>query len=247
MPESFVFVDDNPAEREIVRTQLPEVTVIDFDNPEECIRALDKCGFFEVTSLSADDAARGEMYRANAERAAAEKKFASYGEFLQSLEMKAEIRDFDPVHIPRITQLTNKSNQFNLTTKRYTQTEMESVAADDGYIRLCGRLSDKFGDNGIVSVVIGKKDGKSLHVELWLMSCRVLKREMELAMLDRLVEECQKAGVEEIIGYYYPTKKNGMVAKLYEEFGFVQVSADDDGNTVWRLETANYTPKTTAI
>lgn len=160
--------------------------------------------------------------------------------------MKAEIRDFDPVHIPRITQLTNKSNQFNLTTKRYTQAEMEAVAADGNYIRLCGRLVDKFGDNGIVSVVIGKKDGKALHVELWLMSCRVLKREMELAMLDRLVEECQKADVEEIIGYYYPTKKNGMVAKLYEEFGFTQISSDGDG-TVWKLETANYSPKTTAI
>lgn len=247
LPESFVFVDDNPAEREIVRTQLPEAAVIDFSDPEECIRALDKCGYFEVTSLSADDAARSEMYRANAERAAAEKKFASYGDFLQSLEMKAEIRDFDPVHIPRITQLTNKSNQFNLTTKRYTQSEMEATAADNGYIRLCGRLVDKFGDNGIVSVVIGKKDGSRLHIELWLMSCRVLKREMEFAMLDRLVEECQKAGIAEIIGYYYPTKKNGMVKDLYKEFGFTELSADDNGNTKWRLETANYTPKTTAI
>ncbi|MCM1164708.1 MAG: HAD-IIIC family phosphatase [Lachnospiraceae bacterium] len=246
LPESFVFVDDNPAEREIVRTQLPEVTVIDFDNPEECIRALDKCGFFEVTALSADDAARGEMYRANAERAAAEKKFASYGEFLQSLEMRAEIRDFEPVHIPRITQLTNKSNQFNLTTKRYTQAEMESVAADGGYIRLCGRLVDKFGDNGIVSIVIGKKDGKRLHIELWLMSCRVLKREMELAMLDRLVGECRKAGITEIFGYYYPTKKNGMVAGLYEEFGFARVS-EDNGRTVWSLDVEKYSPKTTAI
>lgn len=247
LPESFIFVDDNPAEREIVRTQLPEVTVIDFDTPEECIRALDKCGFFEVTSLSADDAARSEMYRANAERAAAEKKFESYGDFLQSLEMKAEIRDFDPVHIPRITQLTNKSNQFNLTTRRYTQAEMEAVAADNDHIRLCGRLTDKFGDNGIVSVVIGRKDGTALHIELWLMSCRVLKREMEYAMLDRLVEECQNAGIEKIIGYYYPTKKNGMVAKLYEEFGFTQTSSDENGNTVWGLKTANYTPKTTAI
>lgn len=246
LPESFVFLDDNPAEREIVRSQLPEVTVIDFDNPEECIRALDKCGFFEVTSLSADDAARGEMYRANAERANAERQFADYGEFLKSLEMRAEIRDFDPVHIPRITQLTNKSNQFNLTTKRYTQTEMESVAADPNYIRLCGRLVDKFGDNGIVSVVIGRRDSKALHIDLWLMSCRVLKREMELAMLDTLVSDCQKAGIAEIVGYYYPTKKNGMVAKLYESFGFTKVS-DDGANTVWSLKTENYTPKTTAI
>ena len=247
LPESFVFVDDNPAEREIVRTQLPEVTVIDFGDPEECIRALDRCGLFEVTSLSADDAARGEMYRANAQRAAQEKKFASYDEFLLSLEMTAVIGDFDPVHIPRITQLTNKSNQFNLTTKRYTQGEMEAVAESAEHIRLCGRLSDKFGDNGIVSVVIGKKEGGVLHVELWLMSCRVLKRGMEQAMLDRLVEECRRQGVSEIRGYYFPTKKNGMVARLYEEFGFSKLSEDGDGNTVWKLTIDGYSPKNKAI
>lgn len=247
LPESFVFLDDNPAERDIVRAQALEVTVLDFDNPEECIRALDKCGFFEVTSLSADDAKRGEMYAANAQRAAAEKRFASYEEFLESLEMRAVIGDFDPVHIPRITQLTNKSNQFNLTTKRYTQSEMEAAAASPGHIRLCGRLADKFGDNGIVSVVIGEKRGLALHIELWLMSCRVLKRGMEYAMINRLVEEAQKAGITEIFGYYYPTKKNAMVAGLYEDFGFARVSADENGNTVWRLEVGSYVPKKTAI
>ena len=247
LPESFVFVDDNPAERDIVRAQAPEVTVIDFDDPEECIRALDRCGYFEVTSLSADDAKRGEMYAANAQRAAAEKKFASYDEFLESLEMHAVIGDFDPVHIPRITQLTNKSNQFNCTTKRYTQAEMEAAAASADHIRLCGRLADKFGDNGIVSVVIGEKRGASLHIDLWLMSCRVLKRGMEYAMINRLVEEAQKAGITEIFGYYYPTKKNAMVAKLYEEFGFAQADTDGSGNTVWRLEVKGYVPKKTAI
>lgn len=240
LPESFVFVDDNPAEREIVRAQLPEVSVLDFENPEECIRAIDRCGYFEVTSLSADDAKRGEMYKANAQRAAAEKKFESYGDYLISLEMKAEIRDFDEVHLPRITQLTNKSNQFNVTTKRYTQAEMEEVAADNEHIRLCGRLEDKFGDNGIVSVVIGRIEAEKLHIELWLMSCRVLKRDMEYAMLDTLVSECQKRGITEIIGYYYPTKKNSMVANLFGEFGFEKTSEDADGNTVWSLKTDGY-------
>lgn len=244
LPESFLFLDDNPMERDIVRAQAPEVSVLDFSNPEECIRALDRCGFFEVTSLSADDAKRGEMYAANAQRAAAEKKFASYDEFLESLEMRAVIGDFDPVHIPRITQLTNKSNQFNLTTKRYTQSEMEAAAASAERIRLCGRLSDKFGDNGIVSVVIGEKREKALHIELWLMSCRVLKRGMEYAMLNRLVEEAKKAGITEIFGYYYPTKKNAMVARLYEEFGFELVQKDESGNTVWRLDVSGCEPKT---
>lgn len=247
LPESFVFVDDNPAEREIVRAQTPDVNVLDFESPEECIRAIDRCGYFEVTNLSADDAKRGEMYKANAQRAEAEKKFESYADFLQSLEMKAEIRDFDEVHLPRITQLTNKSNQFNVTTKRYTQSEMEAVAADSEHIRLCGRLEDKFGDNGIVSVVIGKKDGEKLHIELWLMSCRVLKRDMEYAMLDTLVEECGKQGISELIGYYYPTKKNNMVKELFGDFGFSKISEDADGNTVWSLKTDSYSNKNKAI
>lgn len=243
LPESFLFVDDNPVERDIVRAQAPDISILDFANPEECIRALDKCGFFEVTSLSADDAKRGEMYAANAQRAAAEKKFASYEEFLESLEMRAVIADFDPVHIPRITQLTNKSNQFNLTTKRYTQSEMEAAAASAEKIRLCGRLSDKFGDNGIVSVVIGEKREAALRIELWLMSCRVLKRGMEYAMLNRLVEEAAKAGVTEIFGYYYPTKKNAMVKELYGDFGFAKLSENEDG-TVWRLDVNSFEPKT---
>ena len=132
----------------------------------------------------------------------------------------------------RITQLTNKSNQFNVTTKRYTQSEMEAVAADNEHIRLCGRLEDKFGDNGIVSVVIGRKESEKLHIELWLMSCRVLKRDMEFAMLDTLVGECQKQGISEIIGYYYPTKKNAMVKELFGDFGFAKVSEDADGATL---------------
>lgn len=243
LPESFVFADDNPAECEIVKAQVPEIAVLNFSDPEECIKYIDKCGYFEVTNLSADDAKRSEMYAANAQRAAAEKKFASYDEFLASLEMTAVIGDFDPVHIPRITQLTNKSNQFNCTTKRYTGAEMETVAKSADYIRLCGRLTDKFGDNGIVSVVIGEKRNAELHIDLWLMSCRVLKRGMEYAMINRLVEEAKKAGISAIYGYYYPTKKNAMVKELYGDFGFAKISGDDGGNTVWKLETAGYSPK----
>ncbi len=246
LPESIVFVDDNPAERAIVRAQLPEVTVLDFDTPEECIMAIDGCGFFETTNLSEDDSRRAEMYRENAERAALEKQFASYEDFLASLEMRAQITDFEPVHIPRITQLTNKSNQFNLTTKRFTQEEMERTAKSPEYIRLCGRLTDKFGDNGIVSVVIGKTDGEKLHMELWLMSCRVLKRKMEYAMLNELVDSAKKRGIKEIFGYYLPTKKNGMVKELYGEFGFEKVS-EDENQTVWKLDVEGFEPIETQI
>ena len=121
--------------------------------------------------------------------------------------MHAVIDDFIPVYLARITQLTNKSNQFNVTTRRYTPAEMESVFEDDGYIRLYGKLIDKFGDNGVVSIVIGRKNGTALDIDLWLMSCRVLKRDMEFAMLDRLVERCREVGVETINGYYYPPQK----------------------------------------
>ena len=220
---------------------------IGFDSPEECILALDRSGYFEVTSLSRDDAQRGEMYKANAQRAAAQAQFADYHDFLLSLDMSAEIRDFDEVHLPRITQLTNKSNQFNVTTKRYTQSEMEEVMHHDGYIRRYGRLCDKFGDNGIVSVVIGHREGLALHIDLWLMSCRVLKRDMELAMLDEIVKAAQAQGLQEIIGYYFPTRKNNMVRELFGTFGFTRQSEDAAGNSVWKLEVSGYTPRNTVI
>ena len=247
LPESFVFVDDNPAEREIVAVQLPETVTVPFSTPEECILALDRSGYFEVTTFSKDDAERSKMYQANAQRAAAQQQFADYHEFLMSLAMCAEIRDFDAVHIPRITQLTNKSNQFNVTTRRYTQSEMETIAVDSRYLRRYGKLTDKFGDNGIVSVVIGRKDGTSLHIELWLMSCRVLKRDMEFAMLDEIVKAAQAEGITEIYGYYYPTKKNHMVRELFGAFGFAKQSEDADGNSIWKLDTSGYTPKNTVI
>ncbi len=247
LPESFVFVDDNPAEREIVAAHLPDTVTVGFETPEECILALDRSGYFEVTSLSGDDAKRAEMYKANAQRNAAQAQFADYKDFLRSLAMHADICDFDEVHLPRITQLTNKSNQFNVTTRRYTQTEMEAVLASDAYIRRYGRLTDKFGDNGIVSVVIGRREGTALHIELWLMSCRVLKRDMELAMLDALVVAAQDAGITDIFGYYYPTKKNGMVRELFGSFGFDKQSEDEEGNSVWRLPTDGYLLKNEVI
>ena len=240
LPESLVFVDDNPAEREIVRAYVPGVAVPEVNKVEEYIHRIDRGGYFEVTSFSADDASRVEMYRQNIMRAQAQESFTDYNEYLLSLDMHADIKDFEPVYLARITQLTNKSNQFNLTTKRFTESEMEATAADPKYVRLYGRLTDKFGDNGIVSVVIGRQEDKLLHMELWLMSCRVLKRDMEQAMLDELVRVAAARGVEEIRGYYYPTAKNKMVEKLYETFGFTLVSADDAGNTVWSLKTAGY-------
>jgi len=240
--DSFVFVDDNPAERDIVAANVPGAAVPDIGEPQDYIRILDRSAFFEVTSFTDEDMKRGEMYAQNAKRAEMKSEYADYGEYLTNLEMKGEIGAFIPMYINRIAQLTNKSNQFNVTTKRYTVEEISNCAASPDYITLYGRLSDRFGDNGVVSVVIGKKDGKSLHIDVWLMSCRVLKRDMEYAMLDELVKQCRKQGIETIYGYYYPTKKNGMVKELFADFGFEKIS-DDNGNTVWTLKTEEYKNK----
>lgn len=242
LPESIVFVDDNPAEREIVKGTL-HVEAPPMEGIEHYIHTLDKGGYFEVTNFSEDDLKRGEMYKQNAERAKMQSAFADYGEYLDSLEMKAEITDFSPINLARITQLTNKSNQFNVTTKRFTPSEMEQTYNSADYIRLCGRLEDKFGDNGIVSVVIGKKQGETLDIELWLMSCRVLKRDMEYAMLDELVQAAKEQGVVQIIGNYYPTAKNGMVKNLFADFGFEKIAEDGEGNTKWQLFTEKYENK----
>jgi FkbH-like protein len=247
LPESFVFVDDNPAECAIVDAQLPGVSVVNLTSVGDAMYKLSRSGFFEITSLSDDDLKRNQMYAANAKRAAQQKSFDSYCDYLLSLNMHAVIEDFKPVYLQRITQLTNKSNQFNLTTKRYSDKDMEAVCNSSQHIRLYGRLSDKFGDNGIVSVVIGQIKDLTLHIELWLMSCRVLKRDMEFAMLDELVAQCRKRGINEIIGYYFKTPKNNMVAGLYDAFGFEPVEKYDNGNSVWRLKLDSYTNKNKVI
>ena len=233
LPESFVFVDDNPAEREIVRQEVPGAAVPEITKVEEYIRVLDRSGFFEVTNFSEDDLKRNEMYLANEQRNRMQKNFSDYGDYLRSLEMKARIGAFDPAYFSRIAQLTNKSNQFNLTTHRYSQSEIEQIAADPQYLTLCGRLEDKFGDNGVVSIVIGRKEKDVLHIELWLMSCRVLKRGMEYAMMDTLVKQCRDCGIRQIYGYFYPTAKNAMVKDFYALQGFEKLEEDADGNAKW--------------
>lgn len=248
MQDSLVFVDDNPAEREIVRSSLQGVAVPEVRSPEQYIRILDHSGFFEVTSLSEDDRMRSEMYKANLERQKEQESFGSYEDYLHSLDMKGVIKPFEPLYMARIAQLTNKSNQFNLTTRRYTQAEIEQIAADRSYITLYGKLEDKFGDNGVVSVLIGHREGSLLHMDLWLMSCRVLKRDMEYAMLDTLVHTCIKEGISGIKGYYYPTAKNKMVENFYALMGFTLEKTDEDGGTVWYYEVeADYADKNKVI
>ena len=245
--DSFVFVDDNPTEREIVKQANFGMAIPNMDRVESYLKAIDRNGFFEVTSLSKDDLSRAEMYKANAKRVQLQECAGSYEDFLKSLNMKAVIREFEPIYIQRIAQLTNKSNQFNLTTLRCSESDIANMQASEDYICLYGKLEDKFGDNGVVSVISGQIMNQELHMRLWLMSCRVLKRGMEDAMLDTLVIDAVKKGLGSIIGYYFPTPKNGMVKEFYYRMGFEKISEDTDGNTAWKLDLKAYQPKNPAI
>ncbi len=246
--DSLVFIDDNPAEREIVRRDIPEVSVPDFD-PEDiftCIKAIEDNGYFETAAISEDDIKRSDTYRQNKQRHELEESSGNYDEFLKSLEMEAEISPFREIYFDRITQLTNKTNQFNLTTKRYTLAEIKSASESPEHITLYCRLKDKFGDNGIISLVIGEIHGDNLKIILWLMSCRVLKRGVEDLMLDCIVREARKRGCIKLTGIYIRTKKNSMVESLYKDFGFSLLSSEDD-HTEWELELNNYENRNTFI
>ena len=238
--DSFVFVDDNPVERALVENQIPGISVPEVGAPETYIDVIDSNGFFEVTGISEEDIKRGGMYKANMERAKASAQFDNYDEYLKSLEMTAEIKPFAPVYMARIAELTNKSNQFNLTTKRCSQAEIEKFASDPGYITLYGRLEDKFGDNGVVAVTFGHEEeygsDKFFHIDLWLMSCRVLKRGMEFAMMDELIKEAKSRNITKIKGYYYPTAKNKMVRDFYALQGYEKIRELEDGTSEWLLD-----------
>jgi FkbH-like protein len=235
--DSIVFVDDNPAERALVSAQLPEVAVPNVGADVSLFaQILEQEKHFEPVTIAKDDLERAAYYQMNAQRDADQAGFQNYGDFLASLEMDADIGPFVPVYLERIAQLINKSNQFNLTTRRYTGAEVEAISRDSAHITLYGRLRDKFGDNGIVSVIIGSVQGDTLEIDLWLMSCRVLKREMEYAMFDAMVEECLERGIRTIVGVYIPSKKNLMVAEHYAGLGFSHISGSSGDRTVWEYQ-----------
>lgn len=235
--DSLVFVDDNPAERALVGAQLPSVATPDVGAVvERFVEILDRQAYFETTSISAEDTKRADFYAKNALRAEQESQFATYDDYLLSLDMRADIGRFVPPFMERIVQLINKTNQFNLTTKRMTFPEAEEYRTAADRLGLYGRLVDKFGDNGLVSIVAGRFEEDVFFVDLWLMSCRVLKRDLELAMFDELVEICRARGVRSIHGEYRPTPKNGLVASLYADLGFAPVGRDELGSSRWRFE-----------
>ncbi|WP_041597738.1 HAD-IIIC family phosphatase [Granulicella tundricola] len=248
--DSFVFVDDNPAERAIVQAQIPGVAVPDIGNDvTHYAEVIQAARYFEPASLSREDRERAALYASNLQRADQAATFNNYGEYLDSLDMSAEIDSFKPVYLERIAQLTNKTNQFNLTSRRYTLAEMEVAMRDRNTIALYGKLSDRFGDNGLISIVLGRRDGDTVHIDLWLMSCRVLKRSMETAMLDALAERALGMGVKVVRGNYLPTAKNSMVADHYSRLGFQPCPQPSlpEGATAWQLNLTGYVRKNSHI
>ena len=207
--DALVFIDDNPAERDLVKQFLPEINVLNVtDDISDYMDILDKSGFFEVTSISKDDINRNSTFEANKPRAKFEKKAVNYPEYLISLEMKSVIKESKGEQIERISQLINKTNQFNLTTFRHTAAEVTKFIESKDSIVIYGTLDDRFGENGIISVMVCNVFPEEIEIHIWVMSCRVFKRDMEFAMFDKLVDIAKKMNKKIIRGIFIPTKKS---------------------------------------
>ena len=240
--DSLVFVDDNPFERELVRTELPMVAVPEVpDEPALVVGCLADAGYFESVGLTTDDRRRTELYRTNASRAALAADTTDIDGYLGSLDMRLVWRRFDRDGLARIVQLINKTNQFNLTTRRYTESEVAALVDASDALGLQFRLIDRFGDNGMIAVVIGRCRETALEIETWLMSCRVLGRDVERATLSVLAGEAAAIGLRSLVGSYRPTAKNGMVREHYERLGFTRRSCEGEQST-WTLDLQTFTP-----
>lgn len=223
--DSIVFLDDNPFERNLVRELIPDIEVPELpEDPALYLQFLQEQNYFEVASFTGVSSDRTAQYQAEFERKKLEQTFESIDDYLKSLEMVGEAKPFEQVRFARIAQLSQRSNQFNLRTIRYTEDEIAKIADNDHYLTLYYTLRDKFGDHGLVSVVIlEKKSEKELFVDTWLMSCRVLKRGMEEYIVNKMIETAKVNGFEELTAEYIPTPKNAMVKDIYKTFGFTEV------------------------
>jgi FkbH-like protein len=240
--DSMVFLDDDPFERNLVRELLPDVIVPELpEDPSEYVRFLSELNLFEATTVSDEDSRRVVLYNLEAERRVTAANYASIGEFLQSLEMRIVVSRFDPFHVPRIAQLIQRSNQFNLTTRRYSETECARMMEDHSIVPLYVKLSDKFGDHGLISVVILQVQDKTLYIRDWLMSCRVLSRGVEQHVMNEIFTYAAKIGATQVIGLYVPTPKNDLVRDFYRQFGFSPVF-ESKVSTKWSLSVQAYQP-----
>ncbi len=237
--DSLVFVDDNPAEREVVRQLVPEVDVLTLPaDPMHYARALGDCLSFETSSFTAEDAERTRQYQAQARIAELESAATSLEEFHRSLHMQALVTPFDELHLPRIVQLIGKTNQFNLTTRRHSLSTVRKFMEDERCVHLALKLRDRFTDHGLVSVLIAFKKGDALEIDTWLMSCRVIGRTVEAELLSHLCRHAQRLHCQRLRGTYIPTAKNAMVRDVFERFGFQLVSETQEA-TVWEYDLAN--------
>jgi FkbH-like protein len=243
--ESMAFVDDNPFEREFVRKVLPDVAVPEMpEDPADYSRTLSAAGYFEAVTFAAEDLQRATFYAQNAQRAALQGQSGDIEGYLASLAMEIEFQPFNETGQARITQLINKSNQFNLTTQRYSESEVARFQHDPNALTLQVRLRDQLGDNGMISVVICRfLDSGVGEIDTWLMSCRVLGRRVEEAVLLELIDHASRHGIFKLRGAYRPTDRNKLVEKHYEKLGFTQVESKSDGTTVWELDTRSVSLK----
>jgi FkbH-like protein len=240
--ESFVFLDDNPAERRLVRDMLPDVAVPELpDDPALYVRTLLAAGYFEAITYSPEDQKRADFYQDNARRVALQRVTGDLDAYLATLKMTITFQPFDVVGRARIAQLISKSNQFNLTTRRYSEAQVAEIEADPNCLTLQVRLVDTFGDNGMISVIICRQDAGVWQIDTWLMSCRVLGRRVEQAVLQELLIHARSLGISRIIGTYRPTERNRLVEDHYSKLGFTECERLADGSTVWSLEVADYT------
>jgi FkbH-like protein len=246
--DALVFVDDNPAERGLIRQELPEVAVPEMpSDPAGFIRCLARAGYFEAVSCTPEDLARAAQYRANASREALRETATDMHSYLAGLEMRAHWSPFSEANLTRIVQLINKTNQFNLTTPRVNETEVRAWMADPCMKTWQVRLTDRFGDNGVVALMAARVCGEECALTLLLMSCRVLGRRLEEELLNLLAAAAREAGAARIIGTYRPTPKNAMVRDLLGRFGFNHVSDNADGSVEWTLPTSAFTLHETEI
>jgi FkbH-like protein len=241
--DSFVFFDDNPTEREQVRQMLPEVTVVEVpEEPAQYVQALEAGQWFEALSITAEDRERTEQYRAEAQRRDAQSSFANMDDYLKSLTMTGDVRTIDEADLPRVVQLLGKTNQFNLTTRRHGLETVQEMLARPRSIGLTVRIADRFADYGLVAVLIGVeapgRDVPTLQVDTWLMSCRVIARTVEEFCMQSLMSAAEALGYKRIEGQYIPTKKNALVAELYDRMGFTRVSESADTGVTYTATVA---------
>lgn len=242
--DSMVFLDDNPFERNLVRNFLPDLIVPELpEDPADYVRAISELNLFETTAFSAEDVARSALYKQEADRRQAQTSYTDVTAFLRSLDMRMDLGRFEAEKIGRIAQLFLRSNQFNLTTHRYSEAECIAMMNNESGCRpLQASLSDRFGDHGLISIVVAWPEGDTLRISDWLMSCRVLGRGVEQYLMNRIFAEARDSGLSKVSGEYVPTAKNAMVKDFLAQFGFEQA-----GESKWEMAVTRYTPSTVWI